>query len=99
MQWFDWADNNDLKWGQIAGGCVEECNVAVNRSVDFESTELAGSVERKSGLNPARNLLNPALVTIAVEFAAVAIDVAVFAAEFAALVAGGGVVAVSQVTA
>jgi hypothetical protein len=60
---------------------------------------LAGSVERKSGLNPARNLLNTALVTIAVEFAAVAIDVAVFAAEFAALVAGGGVVAVPQVTA
>ena len=34
------------------------------------------------------------LVAVAVEFAAVAIDVAVFAAKFAALVPSGGVIAV-----
>ena len=98
MQWFDWADNNDLKWGQTAGGCVEECNVAVNRP--SAGNPQTGWIRRaKERLDPARNLLNSALVTIAVEFAAVAIDVAVLAAEFAALVAGGGVVAVPQVTA
>jgi hypothetical protein len=49
------------------------------------------SAKRRGDKDGAPDLL---LVAVAVEFAAIAIDVAVFAAEFAALVTSGGVVAV-----